>query len=119
MATLNEKKAFLASRGVTAATMVVAVNSDQSRSMTEQEFDEYVANFVSDPEDILAREALRPEDVAWFRGRTTEYPKTDPQFDAIFHGFKHLRDVVGLDIGEQASDWVSYVQSVKDKYPKP
>lgn len=118
MATLAEKKAFLASRGITAATMVVAVNSD-TRSMTDSEFDDYVDRFVSDPEEIIARESVDPMVVnAWKNGRITEYPKTDPQLDAIFHGFKTLRSE-GINIGPEASAWVDYVQSIKDKYPKP
>lgn len=118
MTTLAEKKAFLATRGITAATMVVAVNAD-TRCMTETEFDDYVDRFVSDPADIIARESVDPMVAnAWKNGRITEYPKTDPQLDAIFHGFKFLRNS-GIDIGAEAGAWVDYVQSVKEKYPKP
>jgi hypothetical protein len=120
MITLEEKKAFYASRGVTADTMVIAVgDGNEQRSMTEEEFDNYI-KMCSDPEDLLRTEEFYSDEknYSWINNRIQEYPKTDPQFDAIFHAIKNIR-AAGIDIGPEADAWVDGIVDIKEKYPKP
>lgn len=120
MATLEEKKAFYASRNVTAETMRVALgHGEEFRCMTEQEFDDYM-KMCSEPDEILAREQelSDPNNYMWKAHRIQEYPKTDPQLDGIFHALKALRDQ-GIDLGVGGNAYVDSILSVKEKYPKP
>jgi hypothetical protein len=120
MATLEEKKAFYASRNVTAETMRVALgHGDQFRSMTEEEFEKYL-EMCSDPDELLAREEYASDEnnYMWKCGRVQEYPKLDPQLDGIFHALKAIRDQ-GIDLGTAGNAYVDTILEVKEKYPKP
>lgn len=120
MATFEEKKAFYAARGVTAESMRVALgHGEEYRSMTEEEFEQYLS-MCSEPDEILAREQelSNPDNYMWRANRIQEYPKTDPQFDAIFHAIKNIRDS-GIDVGPDADAWLDTIIAIKQKYPKP
>lgn len=49
--------------------------------------------------------------------RNRSYLPKDVQMDAIFKGFKYLRDH-GTDIGPDADEWVDHCISVKAQFPK-
>ena len=116
---LEEKKSFYASRGFTRETSV-AWTSDGERTMTEEEFDEYIKVFCSEPNELIKREQIISTNAnAWIGNRVQNYPKDLDQLEAAYKGFKHLRDVAKIDIGTDASAWVDSVDAVKQAYPKP
>lgn len=120
MATLEEKKAFYATRGVTKESMTVAMgDGSESRSMTDEEFDNYMS-MCSEPEDLIAREDYHsdPTNWEWKANRIQQYPKLDPQLDGIFHALKAIR-AQGIDLGEAGNAYVDGIQTVKDENPKP
>lgn len=115
MATIEEKLAYFEAQGISKDTLVYKNNQGEERSFTQEEWDEYVERF--DMLDIY-NNLPSEEHAAALNARIEGYPKTDPQLDAIFHGFKTLRDG-GIDIGTEASNWVDEVQAVKDANPFP
>jgi hypothetical protein len=127
----EEKKAYYATRGVTKDTMIVAYTDPETlesleRTMTDQEFDEYL-DMCSEPEEMEARDAhwagFDPQDPStnpdkWKIDRISAYPKTDPQLDAIFHALKAIKDS-GIDLGEAGNAYVEEIQAIKEANPKP
>lgn len=116
MATEAEILAHLSANSITKETLVHLNSDGTTRSYTEEEWDDYVAQYPLDA--INAYSAVSDAKRAVLNARIDAYPKTDPQFDAIFHGFKTLMDN-GTDIGTEATAWVNSIQAVKDANPFP
>lgn len=51
------------------------------------------------------------------RARKRSYPDMDDQLDAIFKMAKHLQEQ-GIDIGEDARNWINHIEGVKHAFPK-
>ncbi len=80
-------------------------------------------NFVWDepnipmPTDEEIDAALARVNKDYIRDRSRSYPVTDDQIDAIYKGFKYLKEN-GTDIGPDASAWVQSIEDIKTNFPK-
>lgn len=52
--------------------------------------------------------------------RSEEYQRPPDQLDAIFKGFKAIRDanIPGLTLPQDTLDWIARIEAVKEKLPK-
>jgi len=117
--TFDEKVSYLASRGKTQENRLVVLwkNGEETvRPMNDKEWKDFVEGYNWD--NIKDANETNPEWIDARNKRIQEYPRTDDQIDAIFHGFKTLKSG-GIDIGAEASKWVDDLQAIKDANKLP
>jgi len=116
MATLEEKIAFYAERGLTRENSI-AVDPDHpdGRMMTQEEFLDYLS-VQPDPEEVAAQPS--DELMECWQKRIPEYPKDQWQIFRLVKALTYMFDN-GVDIGPEGEELVEAVRAVKLKYPKP
>jgi hypothetical protein len=91
-------------------TIINSSGEEVEISMTEEEFDELIANSL----EIEEREA----DNSYALNRISEYPSIEEQMDTIYKGFKAIKDSGVIDLGVEVNEMIDRITAVKEKYPK-
>ncbi|SPY08016.1 hypothetical protein [Oligella urethralis] len=49
--------------------------------------------------------------------RRSNYPYVGDQLDAIYKGFEAIQNQ-GIKLPKETEDWINYIASIKEKFPK-
>ena len=106
-----EKISFYKGRGHKAADMTHVEANGQTRSWTEEEFEDHILEHMPHPD-------IYEQDLSYIGKRREEYPDEVEQIDALWKMAKHLK-ANGTDIGTDAQAMLDIIEAAKVKYPKP
>ena len=106
-----EKISFYKGRGHKAADMTHVEANGQTRSWTEEEFEDHILEHMPHPD-------IYNVDLSYIGKRREEYPDEVEQLDALWKMVKHLKEN-GTDIGADAQAILDSIAASKLKYPKP
>ena len=106
-----EKISFYKSRGHKAADMTHVEANGQTRSWTEEEFEDHILEHMPHPD-------IYEQDLSYIGKRREEYPDEVEQLDALWKMVAHLK-ANGTDIGTEAQAILDIIEAAKVKYPKP
>jgi hypothetical protein len=94
---------------------VDGITVESTRAMTVAEIDEALTHSL----DKDVREANLSTDISYRRGRTEAYSSTDDQLDAIYKGFKAIKDADnGISLGADTDSWVDSITTIKEAFVK-
>lgn len=96
--------------GIIPNKIIITPDGEQEVQMTEAEFDEMIENSL----EIEERETNKE----YIAQRVGEYPFDEDQLDAIYKGFKAIKDSGLIDLGEDCNQWIDSITTIKEKYPK-
>ena len=106
-----EKISFYKGRGHKAADMTHVEANGQTRSWTEEEFEDHILEHMPHPD-------IYEQDLSYIGKRREEYPDEVEQLDALWKMVAHLK-ANGTDIGTEAQEILDIIEAAKLKYPKP